>query len=166
MQNLQRIVEALQPTPPPTQRKKNIYIFIKNYCDFLFSFLSQNEFNFITTTNSINSDFILISSSNWACANLGKRLLLEGQIQSCACWVALMHRGVGWPPGLANFAVSLCRLWKIPRITSDPPEAPKAIYLSKVRGSWVTAVWEPQPQPEFINLYTTHTHAHTGSLFI
>lgn len=95
----------------------------------------------------------------------GKLLLLLGQIQSCTCSfpAALMHRGVGRLPGLTNFAVRLCGLWEIPRITFDPPQAPKAIYLSEVRGSWVTAVWEPQP--EIINLYA-HTHTHTQDLYL
>lgn len=83
----------------------------------------------------------------------------------CMFMAALMHRGIGWPPGLTNFAVRLCGLWEIPRITSDPPQAPKAIYLSKVRGSWVTAVWEYNLGTGCSEIYCTwHTLTQTRTV--
>lgn len=85
----------------------------------------------------------------------------------------VMHRGVCWPPRLTNFAVRLCAVCgRYRRSFLIRHKPPKAIYLSKVRRSWVMGcVRAPDSAWNHQSLCThtracAHTHTHTGSLFI
>ena len=149
------------------------------------SFPHSKRFQSTTTSDSIISNFKLIFPSTGPVQIWETFITLNPNSIMCVfISAALMHRGVGWPPGLTNFAVRLWGLWKIPKITSDPPQAPLSHLSIKGEGELghgcvraPATAWNHQSLCTYRHAHThmhthtrththTHSHPHTGSLFI